>query len=69
MLTDLDIEKIDLKARIRYRANDAKAKVKYIDKDTIKIIFEEKQRAITPGQSVVLFKDDIVLGGGKIIIK
>ena len=57
---------IECFAKIRYRAKEAKAKVvKEFDK--IKVIFQEPQRAITPGQSVVFYDEDgIVLGGGKI---
>ena len=57
---------IECFAKIRYRAKEAKAKVvKEFDK--IKVIFQEPQRAITPGQSVVFYDEDgVVLGGGKI---
>ncbi len=54
-------------AKVRYRAKEAKATISYVDKDYIKVEFEEPQRAITPGQSVVFYIDDIVIGGGKII--
>ena len=52
--------------KIRYRANPARAKIIPMN-DKIKIEFENPQRAITPGQSVVLYDDDILIGGGKIL--
>lgn len=59
-------EPIKCKAKIRYRAKEAECMV-YPNKDGIKVIFEDEQRAITPGQSVVFYDEDgIVLGGGKI---
>ena len=58
---------MDVTAKIRYRAEEAKAKLIFIKDDIIKLKFEQEQKAITPGQSVVFYKDDIVLGGAKII--
>ena len=56
-----------VKAKIRYRAKEANAKLKIHD-NIAHVRFEESQRAITPGQSVVFYiEDDIVLGGGKIM--
>lgn len=61
------IEKeIECYAKIRYRANPSKAKVIPVG-DKVKVEFEEPQRAITRGQSVVFYIDDVVIGGGKII--
>jgi len=34
---------------------------------TVRIVFDEPQRAITPGQAVVLYDGDRVLGGGRIM--
>ncbi len=55
------------KAKIRYRQKENDAVVYVLDDDHIKIVFDEAQRAITPGQAAVLYDGDIVLGGGTII--
>lgn len=59
------IEKpLKIKAKIRYNQKEQPATVEQIGKDLIKVIFDEPQRAITRGQSVVLYDGDIVVGGG-----
>ena len=58
---------IQCKAKIRYRQEEQDATVYVTGENTIKIVFKEAQRAITPGQSAVLYDGDIVLGGGIII--
>ena len=57
-------EPIDIKAKIRYKAQEQEAIIEPIEKDKVKITFKEKQRAATPGQSVVFYNDNIVVGGG-----
>ena len=34
---------------------------------SVRVVFDEPQRAITPGQAVVLYDGDFVLGGGRIV--
>ena len=58
-------EKLFCKARIRYRHIEQPATVKVLG-DTVNITFDEPQRAVTSGQSVVLYDGDTVLGGGTI---
>lgn len=66
MIFDKLEKPIKCKAKIRYRSKEADAIV-YPEQDKVKVIFREKQRAITSGQSVVFYDEDgIVLGGGKI---
>ena len=50
-------------ARIRYRHRGAPAVI-YPDGDGFQAVFREPQRAIAPGQAVVLYRGDEVLGGG-----
>ena len=58
-------KEIECYAKIRYRAKPAKAKI--IPKgEQVKVEFEEPQRAITKGQSVVFYIEDVLIGGGKI---
>ena len=58
---------LEVDVKTRYSSKFAKAKIKQKDNNTIEVIFEAPQRAITPGQSAVFYIDDIVVGGGKII--
>ena len=55
---------IRVEAKIRYRHKSATATVRRIDGDTLSVIFDEPQRAITKGQSLVLYDGDTVIGGG-----
>lgn len=53
-----------VQAKIRYRANPADAWVEQIDEHHVKVRFDVPQRAISPGQSLVLYDGSIVVGGG-----
>lgn len=61
---DKIIEPIQANVKIRYGANEAEAKLIPQGKDLLKVEFVVPQRAVTPGQSVVFYQGDIVLGGG-----
>ncbi len=52
-------------AKIRYRKKEALCEVT-AENDRLKVIFSDEQEAITPGQSVVFYDHDRVLGGGEI---
>lgn len=56
-----------LKAKIRYRHQEEWAIVSQPEQDTLIIEFDQPQRAITKGQAVVLYDDNIVVGGGTIV--
>lgn len=51
-------------AKIRYRHKEQPATIVQVDNNTLKVVFDEPQRAITPGQSVVLYDGDVLVGGG-----
>lgn len=52
--------------KIRYNHFDIKGQVHLIDEDALEITFNERQIAVTPGQSVVFYDHDILLGGAVI---
>ncbi len=51
-------------AKVRSRASGALCKVIYANENQFEIEFEKPERAPAPGQSTVLYDDDIVVGGG-----
>jgi tRNA-specific 2-thiouridylase len=55
---------MEVEAKIRYNDAGSLAQVIPIGEDRVKILFHEPQRAVTPGQSVVFYQDDVVVGGG-----
>ena len=63
---DAPLNMNDVTAKIRYKASEARASVIPLDDGWAKIKFTEPQRAITPGQAVVFYSDDKILGGGYI---
>jgi tRNA-specific 2-thiouridylase len=56
--------KFAVNARIRYNAKEAPATVIQLRGSRCRVAFKTPQNAITPGQSVVFYKGDEVLGGG-----
>jgi tRNA-specific 2-thiouridylase len=54
----------ELTAKIRYRQQDQVTRIEHIDSQSMQLKFDKPQRAVTPGQSVVLYDGDVCLGGG-----
>ena len=63
----LEIKNLEVEAKIRYSAKEAKAIINEKENGEIEVEFYEPQRAVTPGQSVVFYIGDVVVGGGKIL--
>ena len=59
-------EPMQVNVKTRYSSKEEKAIIQQIDKNTIKVEFENPVQRITPGQSAVFYDEDIVVGGGKI---
>ena len=53
-----------LMAKIRYNSPEVPCRVYMTGEDEVRVVFDEPQRAITPGQAVVFYDGDIVAGRG-----
>jgi tRNA-specific 2-thiouridylase len=53
-------------AKNRYRQDDQTCTVTLLENGQLDVVFDEPQRAITPGQSVVFYQGDVCLGGAVI---
>ena len=59
-------EVASMEVKVRYNAPVFKATATLMDRDTVSVIFDEPQKSITPGQTVVFYENDVVLAGGVI---
>ena len=62
-ISDL-IGEMEVTAKIRYSHKGAVCVIEEVEPDLVKVQFKEPQRAITPGQAVVFYNGDYVVGGG-----
>ena len=60
-------EPLQVTARARYNQKEQPATVYPGENGTARVVFDQPQRAMTPGQAVVLYDGDILVGGGTII--
>jgi tRNA-specific 2-thiouridylase len=67
----ISIEKLEapmaIRAKIRSKQAESRAKIVPQDSETVLVEFEKLQRAVTPGQAVVFYDDDTLVGGGIIV--
>jgi tRNA-uridine 2-sulfurtransferase len=55
-----------VRVQVRHRAPAVPARVEAMEDGVVRIALERPQRAVTPGQSAVIFRGEVVLGGGRI---
>lgn len=58
---------LQVQAKVRYQAQPADAVLTPVDGDRVRVDFAEPQRSVTPGQAVVFYDGDLVVGGGVIL--
>lgn len=67
----MSIEKVEDKirciAKVRYNHQGSWCEIEKLDEHRVRVVFDEPQRAITPGQAVVFYDGNYVLGGGVIL--
>lgn len=57
---------LSLQVKIRYAAKPVSAQLIPLDNQKVRVEFSEPQRAVTPGQAVVFYRDQFLMGGGEI---
>ena len=57
---------LSVTAKARYRHTEQPATIYPQTDGTVKVVFDQPQRAMTPGQAIVFYRDDLVIGGGTI---
>lgn len=67
METALDAGGLRVAAKYRYHQRDQLGTLTRAQNGRLRLIFDEPQRAIAPGQAVVVYQDDLVLGGGTVV--
>lgn len=60
-------EPMHVKAKVRYKQKETDAVITPLENGDVSVKFETPQRAIAPGQAVVFYDGDIVVGGGTIV--
>lgn len=63
-IAELPARPITVQAKIRSTHKPTEASLEIINTKRVRLVFKEQQFAITPGQAVVFYQDDYVLGGG-----
>ena len=58
---------LQVHAKVRYQARPAEAVLTPVEHGRVRVDFAEAQRSITPGQAVVFYDGDLVVGGGTIV--
>jgi tRNA-uridine 2-sulfurtransferase len=59
-----EIDGLEIKVQVRYRHQAAQARLRFGKDHRLEVHFQNPQRAITPGQAAVFYREDQVLGGG-----
>ena len=64
MSGEVPLQALRATAQIRYRHREAACRITPLGSDRVELTFDEAQSAVTPGQAVVFYDGDVVLGGG-----
>ena len=64
---DTPNEPVRAEVKVRYRHDPVAATIHPTPDDTARIVFDEPQRAVTPGQATIFYRGEEVIGGGWVI--